>query len=238
MGKCNTSKIKALIPSMLSVLFGSLLFEQRISDINWLYLLITAGASAMLTWIILILPIKNKISRLFFLVLTACPLSSFFGWCAQSGFVSWRPAVASLPLFFLLVAVLFIDDLLCYDDDIKQGRFSLAHFLGAALDDRKWIFFGIFECFIDAYAALIILLIVGVLPPFALLPLALFLLLKELFVQIKKAAHEEVAFVDNGTVTRPILKKINSNVYVFYIKFSFIISLGLVFDKIYILLRV
>ncbi|GEM_PF-6350974 len=229
----NTIGIKILFSPVLSVLYGSLLVEQKLTDINWMYFLITALACVFLTWMVAIMPMKNKISRLIFIVIAGCPISVFLGWCMQAGVVSWRPAVASLPLLFLLAAVIFTDDLLRYNVDKRNGNYSLVHFLVSNLNDAKLVFSGIHECLIDAYILLVILLLIKIIPPFALLPLALILVFKELFAQISKAAYQEAKLIDNDNAPKPLLHKVKSNVFAFYLKFSLILSLGLIFDKVY-----
>lgn len=113
-------------------------------------------------------PYKYKGLGSIFVFFLMGPLMSFGAYYVQTGLFHWTPILASLPIAFLVSAILHSNDLRDVYHDRKAGIKTLAIILGKNKSFRLYLLLNI-----AAFLAIIFLTIAGVLPIIGLLPLVL-----------------------------------------------------------------
>ncbi|MGI6552013.1 MAG: 1,4-dihydroxy-2-naphthoate octaprenyltransferase [Clostridia bacterium] len=96
------------------------------------------------------------------------PMMAWGAYYVQTGFHSWTPVLASLPIGFLISGLLHANDFRDIPSDEESGIKTLATILGF-----YWSLPFYYLLNIAAYLSLVLLVIFRVLPPVALLPLLL-----------------------------------------------------------------
>jgi len=121
---------------------------------------------------------KYKGIGVFCVFLLMGPMMVWGAYFVQTGVHSWMPVLVSLPLSFLVSAIMHANDFRDIEHDRQAGIKTLAMWLGSK---KSYKFYCLLN--IGAVLSLILLVFFQLLPPFALLPLLLlpkirFLLIK------------------------------------------------------------
>ena len=128
-------------------------------------------------------PYKYKGAGSFAVFFLMGPLMAWPAWFIQTGQYSWLPVWGSLPVGFLVAAILNGNDVRDIAHDRAAGIVTPVTELGsfAGLGLQRFLYWA-------AFISLVALVAVGTLPYTALLPLALFLPLKKALCTIGEAA--------------------------------------------------
>ena len=128
-------------------------------------------------------PYKYKGAGSFAVFFLMGPLMAWPAWFIQTGQYSWLPVLGSLPVGFLVAAILNGNDLRDIAHDRAAGIISPVTELGsfAGLGLQRFLY-------LAAFVSLVVLIALGALPYTALLPLMLFSPLKKSLNAIGEAA--------------------------------------------------
>lgn len=141
------------------------------------------------------------------------PLMSFGAYYVQTGLFRWAPILASLPIAFLVSAILHSNDLRDLYDDEEAGIKTLATTLGANNSFRLYHFLNV-----ASYIASVILVLTGFIPWIGLLPLLLLPRLLQIAKNTQASWHG-----DNIS-----LKLLELNAAQFHFMFGTLFILGLI----------
>lgn len=141
------------------------------------------------------------------------PLMVWPAWFIQTGEHSWLPVFVSLPLGFLVSAILNGNDVRDIDHDQAAGISTLAMNLGVSggLRLHRLLYLG-------AFLSLFALIATGILPPLCLLPCLLFPLYRKIFATLKNAE----------TGMQDCLLQLEAMAAGFHFQFGLLLSAGLV----------
>lgn len=158
-------------------------------------------------------PYKYKGLGSIFVFFLMGPLITWPTYYIQTGYYSWLPIWASLPIGFLVTGILHSNDLRDMSDDRRAGITTLALVLG--LDKSITLYFTLYSA---AFACLIVLILIPLLPWTALLPLALAPIMQQMFRLARDAAkgsHENLELLEAAAAK-------------FHLQFGLLLVVGLV----------
>ena len=129
------------------------------------------------------IPYKYKGAGSFAVFFLMGPLMVWPAWFIQTGQYSWLPVLVSLPVGFLVAAILNGNDVRDIAHDRAAGIITPATELGSfsGLGLQRFLY-------LAAFVSLFALIVGGILPQSALLPLLLLPLLRKCLLTIKEAA--------------------------------------------------
>ena len=146
------------------------------------------------------------------------PMMVWPAWFVQTGQYSWIPVLASLPIGFLVAAILNGNDVRDFKNDLAAGIKTLPLLIGwkSGLLLQRYLYTG-------AYASLFILIPLQVLPPLALAPIALIPLVRRVFLMIDDAIAGN---------TGPLIT-LESMAAGFHFQFGLLMCLGLLLNPLF-----